>query len=152
MDLNSILHDTTPEDRLATYRMLGIGHAVLIVPYDSLSRLAKQGALTMAAEWGRELGELREMRTAIEHATNRELALGNAWLTRIIQGRVHPADASYWIDEIERWSAGEEADPRLDAFRRGWREVADTLPPVRPAGLKCGCGSCREQRRGARRR
>ena len=146
MDLDALFTDTTAEERLSTYRMLGIKHAVLIVPFESLSGLAKQAALTMAGEWGHDPSELRETGVIIEHANNPTLELGNVWLKRIIHGRAHPADVAYWIDQIERWAAGDEADPRLDTFRRAWRDVVDALPPVRPAGFKCRCASCAARR------
>jgi hypothetical protein len=38
MDLDSILGENSAQDRLASYRSRGIPHALLLVPFNSLSR------------------------------------------------------------------------------------------------------------------
>jgi hypothetical protein len=147
MDLTSLAPDASPEERLSYYRGRGVSHAVLLVPFESLSRIAREAAIKMAAEWGRTLAEIKEARLDIEHAENPRRPLAHLWLLRILGGPTHLVDGLLWADETERWIDDAEANPRLDAFWNGYQEAARTLPPVPPPSRKCRCEACKDRGR-----
>lgn len=152
MELLTVLPDAPPEERLSLYRLRGIDYGTLMVPFDSLSRLQRQAALLLAAEWGRELAEVEGARADIAHNEDPTGALAGLWLVRILDGPVHPADGEYWAGEAQRWRGGEGTDPRLAAFRDAWREAVDALGPPPPPGPKCRCHACKEKYAARRRK
>lgn len=145
MDLHSRLPETTAEERLAAYRSRGISHALLLVPFDSLSRLARDASLQMARDLGGELAGRESMRVEVEHAADPRAKLAGVWLVSMAKEPTHPVDGLYWIAEAKLWVEREEADPRLDAFSEGYHEANQALPPVRPPGRKCKCATCRRR-------
>jgi hypothetical protein len=147
MDLDSIFRESSAEERLATYRSRGIPHALLLVPFNTLSRLAKEASLQLAREWGREIAGIERMRIDVEHAEDSRTILAGAWLLSVSRETTHPVDGFYWINETKLWAQREQSDPRLDAFSEGYSEAAQALPPVRPPSSKCRCGTCRSRGR-----
>lgn len=145
MDPKTLFSDDQPEKRLSYYRLQGIEHPLLIVPFESLSRLAKQASLEMAGEWGRDVAAVPDARLDVEHADDARRPLAGLWLMGILNKPVHPADAFYWTEEAKRWAAGEEADPRLDAYRSAYHAASEALPAVGPPGRKCRCAACKKR-------
>jgi hypothetical protein len=156
MPLISTSLDETPEERFALYRQHRVAHSVLLLPFDSLSRLQQQAAIDLAAQWGRELAEVDTVRRDLAHSgpDESERQLVGLWLLRLLHGPVHLLDAQYWIEEGQRWKEGEGTDRRLIAFRDAWHQVLPSQGPVPAAGPSCGCPTCKERyrkRKGKRR-
>ena len=143
MPLISTSWDDTPRERLSLYRAHEVTHAVLLLPFESLSRLQREVALRLAAEWGQELAEMESARAEIAHAEDPAVPLAGLWLVRVSAGPIHAVDAMYWTQEADRWRVQEGTDPRIAAFRDAWREAAEASGPIPPPGPKCRCPACR---------
>lgn len=141
MDLNPTSL-TSARERLASYRRRGVEHAILLVPFDALSRIAKLAALELAREWGRELAKVESARLDIAHADDPRRPIAGLWVIRLVDRDTDLEDGIYWMEQVERWRDLEPGDPRLDAFLEGWEEATAGLPPVQPPGRKCGCATC----------
>lgn len=156
MPLISNSPDAGPADRLALYRERGITHSVLLLPWDALSPLRQGAALQLAAEWGRELAEVKDVRRDLAHANPEEngLRLAGLWFMRLMAAPIHQLDAHEWLAEVERCKDGEATDPRLRAFVASWHEAVAEQPPATPPGPDCPCPACTQvhPKRGRRRR
>ena len=156
MPLISTTLGDAPEKRLALYRQHRVPHNVLLLPFDSLSRLQRDAALHLASEWGGELAEVDTARRDLAHADpdERDYQLAGLWLVRLLDGPIHLLDAQHWMDEVEKWKTGEGTDPRLFAFRDAWNEAIQTYGPAPPPGPNCACPTCKrtyKKRKGKRR-
>lgn len=136
--------EATPRERLALYREQRVTHAVLLVPFDALSHLQQEAALLLAAEWGRDLAEVKEARRDIHHSPPEERVrpLVGLWVIRLLDGPIIQTDGEYWIDEAERWIAGEGTDPRLKAFCEAWDQAVPAHPAVPDPSPMCRCPAC----------
>lgn len=128
--------DDTPADRAALYRQRGVTHAVLLLPWDTLSPLRQEAARQLATEWAGELAQVDTARRDLAHAEpdKHEVQLAGLWLMRLLAAPIHQADAHEWVTEVGRWSDGEGTDPRLRAFIDAWHRAAAAHPPVPPPG------------------
>jgi hypothetical protein len=137
--------DLNPQERLALYRARGLHHGILLVPFDSLSRLQQEAALLLASEWGRELADLDVARRDLMHTASEERArpLAGLWLMRILESPFHAVDGQYWAEEAERWTTGEGSDPRLAAFDEAWRTEAEGRADIPEPGPGCSCPACK---------
>ncbi len=130
MELFSTPPDATPQERLSLYRLRGLDYGILLIPFESLSRLQQEAALRLATEWGEELANIEPARRDIQHADNPWVPLAGLWLLRLSDGPIHRSDAEYWTDAVEEWHNEKGSDPRLLAFREGWKQATHHLPPV----------------------
>jgi hypothetical protein len=135
MELFSTPPDATPEERLSLYRLRGLDYGILLIPFESLSRLQQEAALRLATEWGEELANVKPARRDIQHADNPWVPLAGLWLLRLSDGPIHRSDAEYWTDAVEEWHNEKGSDPRLGLLVRAaehtQRHVGQLLVTVR---------------------
>ena len=154
MPLISTSLTDTPQERLSLYRSRGVPFGVLLVPWDSLSRLQREVALHLAAEQGRELAGMDDFRRDAAHVDDAERGgmIAVFWLAGLLGGPIHLLDAEYWTRVIEAYAAAADPDPRLEAFRAACLEALGGYAPPPPPGPACRCPACEAKYAKRRRR
>lgn len=139
--------DDAPGERLAQYRSRGFTRGVLLVPWDSLTRLQREAALLLAAEEGRELAEEEFFRRDAAHTDDagRAKMFAGVWLMRLAHAPLHPLDGKFWMGLYEAADHPAGFDPRLDAFREAGLEALEGYDPPPPPGPGCRCQTCEKK-------
>jgi hypothetical protein len=146
--------DDAPGERLAQYRSRGFTRGVLLVPWDSLTRLQREAALLLAAEEGRELAEEDVFRRDAAHTADagRAKMFAGLWLMRLMHAPIHPLDGEYWTGLAGDFDLATGFDPRVDAFREAGLEALKGYEPPAPPGPGCRCPACGKKYAKRRRR